>query len=686
MLSSKSIFVWSLAISIIAACGAPKDAPSSAIDKQEEAVAEPPQNSILSLYDTSLHRFSEPFLSVDRHEGESMAAFSLRELDVQLGKFRDRGIEYQNSNGTDEVFFEWLAATSTAPPAYAIDRFEWASSQFDLKPNTVRRADNRKDEWESQMGTIIFEALGSGDVSEPIARQVLSGSLRQALLSERERHARTGEPPDFHSLEQDLMFFLRAFDGPISQPTGSGEEAYLWSINAFLSIALGRSDVFDLDNSAKIAFANEMARLDSSGAKFFANDMIAKDGNFDFHPFYGIHLEFERRILDEFGGFTEWYSTSADGLADVAGIFYSTPTYPSMHQSQTPIERTANSYEHYTGSIILLEKIRIAWPNLSDAQRFDVFRLSNFLGGPAFFPLNSAAFVFGLVDDQSNLDVEELTYWMNVLRTQVDDMRSSDTLSTSDKVGVEVLWGRRLMHAARLVEGLNEGQLDLQLELELRETISQAMRLLGDAPDRGSLVAGLISQYYIKADDFGTLPIDVRAFVAGLPSSVSQDVDQVVQSMLAPVELRPGVEVSIQARTLGGDVFDTNDVRGSIVLIDHWDTNCGPCIAAMPVLHEVYERYKERGVEVVSIAYDGTSQRPRVERIKEESELTWITLDGEGLWPAIAARYGYRGVPQYMLLDREGRWYAGTKEMGNGANFEALLKEMLAAEEAEIIH
>lgn len=37
-----------------------------------------------------------------------------------------------------------------------------------------------------------------------------------------------------------------------------------------------------------------------------------------------------------------------------------------------------------------------------------------------------------------------------------------------------------------------------------------------------------------------------------------------------------------------------------------------------------------------------------------------------------------------MLLDREGRWYAGTEEMGNGAYFEALLNEILAVEAAEL--
>lgn len=198
------------------------------------------------------------------------------------------------------------------------------------------------------------------------------------------------------------------------------------------------------------------------------------------------------------------------------------------------------------------------------------------------------------------------------------------------------------------------------------------------------VVASEVSALWRYRDDLGLSDVEVRAFVAERPRSNVAAIQETVSSILNPVELMSGVPVNVEAKTFDGDRFETRSLADNIVLVDHWDTNCAPCIAATPVLHEVYERYKERGVEVVSIAYDGSSQRSRVHRIKEESGLTWITLDGEGLWPAIAAQYGYRGVPQYMLLDREGRWYADTEEMGNGANFEALLNEILAVEAAEL--
>ena len=85
----------------------------------------------------------------------------------------------------------------------------------------------------------------------------------------------------------------------------------------------------------------------------------------------------------------------------------------------------------------------------------------------------------------------------------------------------------------------------------------------------------------------------------------------------------------------------------------------------------------------MSIAYDGTTQRRRIERIEKELGLTWTTLDGEGQWEEISQKYGYQGFPQYMLLNRDGTLYAGTGEVDMGRNLEALLEEMLAAEAAK---
>ena len=152
------------------------------------------------------------------------------------------------------------------------------------------------------------------------------------------------------------------------------------------------------------------------------------------------------------------------------------------------------------------------------------------------------------------------------------------------------------------------------------------------------------------------------------------------KSFFGRVELVSGAQVGIQAPTSDGEPFDTRDLEGKIVLIDHWDTQCAPCIAAMPSLHETYLKYKNRGFEVVSIAYDGESRRRAVDRYKKEMGLTWTTLNGEGLWGGISVKYGLSGFPSYMLLDREGRFVAGNDQLRDVSNLPRILDEMLAEE------
>ena len=183
--------------------------------------------------------------------------------------------------------------------------------------------------------------------------------------------------------------------------------------------------------------------------------------------------------------------------------------------------------------------------------------------------------------------------------------------------------------------------------------------------------------------DYGLTDFELSVFLKKFLQSSDPEIRSVADAFINRVSLVPGSLISLQAPTLDGDALvETEDHIGKIVLLDHWDTNCAPCIAAFPGIHETYLKYQDQGFEVLSIAYDGESQRKAVERIKERMGLTWTTLNGEGLWPAVAAKYGYPGYPQYMLLDREGRWVAGTAEMGNGANLEALLEDLLAEEKA----
>lgn len=105
--------------------------------------------------------------------------------------------------------------------------------------------------------------------------------------------------------------------------------------------------------------------------------------------------------------------------------------------------------------------------------------------------------------------------------------------------------------------------------------------------------------------------------------------------------------------TLQGERFEIAALRGKVVLVNFWATTCATCIAEMPKLVEMHERFAARGLETIAVAmsYDPA---PQVRAYAEKSALPFrVALD-----PAGEVARGFGGVrltPTTLLIDRRGR-------------------------------
>ena len=52
-----------------------------------------------------------------------------------------------------------------------------------------------------------------------------------------------------------------------------------------------------------------------------------------------------------------------------------------------------------------------------------------------------------------------------------------------------------------------------------------------------------------------------------------------------------------------------NDLRGSVVLINFWATWCGPCRMEIPDFNELYKKYNDKGLEILSISISDSYQQ-----------------------------------------------------------------------------
>jgi len=118
-----------------------------------------------------------------------------------------------------------------------------------------------------------------------------------------------------------------------------------------------------------------------------------------------------------------------------------------------------------------------------------------------------------------------------------------------------------------------------------------------------------------------------------------------------------GNEMEISGTSLDGQPFDQKSLAGKVVLVDFWATWCGPCIAEMPNVLAAYEKYHDKGFEVVGVSLD--TDRDALETFLKEKEIPWTILyeepQGQGWQHPLASYYGITGIPTVILVGRNGK-------------------------------
>ena len=95
------------------------------------------------------------------------------------------------------------------------------------------------------------------------------------------------------------------------------------------------------------------------------------------------------------------------------------------------------------------------------------------------------------------------------------------------------------------------------------------------------------------------------------------------------------------------------DLRGRVVLLDFWATWCPPCLAMLPVLHDLYQEWHPRGAEFVGIDSDG----PAISR----DDLRAFLIQRPFPYPVViddkevGGLYGVFSIPHIVVIGRDGR-------------------------------
>jgi len=55
-----------------------------------------------------------------------------------------------------------------------------------------------------------------------------------------------------------------------------------------------------------------------------------------------------------------------------------------------------------------------------------------------------------------------------------------------------------------------------------------------------------------------------------------------------------------RSRGANGGPLTLASLRGKVVLLDFWGEWCGPCVGSMPYLMKLYDKYRDKGLEIIA--------------------------------------------------------------------------------------
>ncbi len=115
-----------------------------------------------------------------------------------------------------------------------------------------------------------------------------------------------------------------------------------------------------------------------------------------------------------------------------------------------------------------------------------------------------------------------------------------------------------------------------------------------------------------------------------------------------------------------------SELKGKVVLLDFWASWCGPCRKENPNVLRIYNKYKDKGFDIMAVSLD-KKKGPWLKAIEKDGLIWHHVSDLRGWKNEVAIDYSVRSIPHTVLLDQQGRIIARNLR---GASLESKLKQI----------
>ena len=102
-----------------------------------------------------------------------------------------------------------------------------------------------------------------------------------------------------------------------------------------------------------------------------------------------------------------------------------------------------------------------------------------------------------------------------------------------------------------------------------------------------------------------------------------------------------------------GKMVSLSDFKGKIVVVDVWATWCGPCREEIPALIKLEKEMHGKEVVFIGVSVDEKKDHQKWLEVLDKEGLEGVQLFADG-WSQIVKDYKIKGIPRFMVFDREG--------------------------------
>lgn len=114
-----------------------------------------------------------------------------------------------------------------------------------------------------------------------------------------------------------------------------------------------------------------------------------------------------------------------------------------------------------------------------------------------------------------------------------------------------------------------------------------------------------------------------------------------------------GKAVNFTYPDANGKNVSLSDFKGKVVLVDVWATWCGPCKGEIPHLKKLEKEMHGQDVLFLSVSVDELKDHQKWKDFIKSEELGGVQLFASG-WSDIAKFYNIKGIPRFMVFDKQG--------------------------------